>query len=29
MALGVGEEGFKLGLPEGTVAEAMTCENAK
>lgn len=29
MALGVGEQEFKVRLPEGAVAEAMTCENAK
>lgn len=29
MALGVGEEEFKVSLPEGAEAEAVTCENAK
>ena len=29
MALGIGEQEFKVRLPEGAVAEALTCENAK
>jgi DNA-binding XRE family transcriptional regulator len=29
MALGVSEQEFKVRLPEGAVAEGMTCENAK
>jgi transcriptional regulator with XRE-family HTH domain len=29
MALGVGEQEFKMRLPEGAVAEAITCENVK